>query len=167
MQRSIVLAALIAAIWFGWGWLFPDDESQIRAVLGRISHIVEETAKADAGGIEGLARVASLQEEFALDATIEAGAPLQRLKGRQPIVAAAARVLLAARNLELRFPDMAIDVEDDGETATAIVTAEAHFDDGGRRTMDARELEMTFTRFDGRWVIAAVTLIEPLERLDR
>ena len=167
--RLIGAAVLLLALWFGWQWLFPDDQSQIRAVFARISAIVEASASAEtgSGGIEGLARVASLQQEFAPDATVDAGAPLQRLKGRQPIVAAAARVLLAARDLELRFPDITIDVAGDRQTATAIVTAEAYFDQAGQRTMDARELELTFMRVEDRWVIGAVSLIQPLERLDK
>jgi hypothetical protein len=61
---------------------------------------------------------------------------------------------------------VAIAIAPDRQSATAVVTAEARFDDGGTRSMDARELELAFTRQEGTWVISAVTVVRPLERLD-
>lgn len=167
-HRLLTVVVLIPALYFGWLWLFPSDEAQITAVLEDIADGIARNDAGEGGGTLGaVARAAALQEHFALDAVVEAGAPFQRLSGRQAIVAAAARVSVAVPNLEVSFPDVAIAVADDRQTATAVVTAEARFNDAGRRVMDARELEMAFSRLEGRWVISMVTLIQPLERLDR
>lgn len=165
-QRLLTIAVALAALWFGSEWLFPGDERQIRAVLDRVREGIEDSDGVT--GVEALARIAALQNEFSTDATVDAGPPFERLAGRQSIVAAAARVRALAHNLELHFPDVAIEVADDGQSATATVTAEARFDEpGAGRALDTRELEVGFARFEGRWVIGAVSLIQPLERLDR
>jgi hypothetical protein len=163
-RRVIAAALLIPACWFAWQWMFPSDEAQIRQLLTRVADAIGNDGT-DAGNIEGLAQVAALQNDFAVDATVDAGEPFQRLTGRQAIVSAAAKIRVAVRNLEIRFPDVSVDVAEGGEHATALVTAEARFDDDGGRGIDARELEMSFTRVDGRWVIASVTLVQPLKRL--
>jgi hypothetical protein len=168
IQRLVAFALLVPVLYFGWHWMFPSDEAQIQAMLERIADGIARGEGGDGGGaIAAVARVTALQEEFAPDAVVDAGAPFQRLTGRHTIVAAAARVSVAIPNLEVRFPDVAISVAEDRQTATAVVTAEARFNEAGRRVMDARELEMVFSRLDGRWVIAMVTLIQPLERIDR
>ena len=143
--------------------MFPNDESQIRALLTRVADAVGGSG--EGGNIEVLAQVAALQNDLAVDATVDAGEPFQRLTGRQAIVSAAAKIRVAVRNLEIRFPEGSVDIADDRQHATALVTAEARFDDEQGRGMDARELEMSFTRADGKWVISSVTLVQPLKRL--
>jgi hypothetical protein len=168
IARIVVVIVVAAAAWVGWGWLLPGDEAEIRAVLTRIADAVDggDGEGAGSGGLDGIARIAALQNEFAPDATADAGPPLEQLRGRQAIVATAARVRAAARHLELRFPDVAITLADDRGSATAVVTAEARFDEpGGGRALEARELELAFSRYEGRWVIGAIRLIEPLNRL--
>jgi len=51
--------------------------------------------------------------------------------------------------------------------ATASLTGEAEFDaSGGGRGFDARELDVTFSRTDGAWVVATVMQVRTLRRLD-
>ena len=164
MIRNLVIAVAVAAgLWFGWHWLFPSDEAQIVAVLERIADGV--SGGADEGDMARLARAASLRNEFAPDVTVDAGPPFQRIKGREAIIGAAARTRGSVRDLAITFPDVAIAVAPDRQSATAVVTAEARFDEGGGRGIDARELELAFTRHEGNWVISAVTLVAPLQRL--
>jgi ketosteroid isomerase-like protein len=164
IQRIVAVAGVAALAWFGWGWLFPSDEAEINAVLERIADGVSGSAAA--GGVEALARVASLRDEFAVDVVVDAGPPFQSMKGREAIIAAAARANQTRRHLDVQFEDVAVTVATDRTSATATATAEAHFDEAGGRSVDARELEIVFTRPDGHWVISAVKLLEPLERLD-
>jgi hypothetical protein len=174
MRRLLVIVALAAAVWFGWQRLFPSDTAQIEALFGRVAEsLTNEDASEDAtgagraGGLEALARVAALQNEFTVDATVDGGAPFQRLAGRQAIVAAAARVRAGVRNLAVRFPDIAMEFGDNRDEAHAQVTAEARFDEeSGVRATDIRELQVTLVRIDGEWKIKSVTATSPLERLD-
>jgi ketosteroid isomerase-like protein len=150
--------------------LWPDDEAQIRAVLGRIADGFggEGGGGGTAGAIGAAARVAALQREFHTDAMVDAGPPFERLVGRQAIISAAGRARASIHNLEIRFPDVDVTVSGDGRTATALVTVEAYFNQAGeQRSIEARELEMAFARADDRWVISQVILLQPLERLDR
>lgn len=159
-----MLAVVLVAGWTAWQWAFPSDEAQIEAVLERIAeNLAGGAAEAE---VARLARAASLRHEFAPDVVIDAGEPLQRINGREALVGMAARLHGTVRNLEVRFHDLAIVVAPDRQAATATVTAEARFDDGAGRGIEARDLAMTFTRVDGDWVVASVSLIRALERLD-
>ena len=165
MSKRLVLAVAAAAgLWFGWQWAFPNDEAQIAAVLERIADGV--SGGADEGSMARLARASSLRNEFAPDVIVDAGPPFQRITGRDAIIAVVARTRGSVRNLAITFPDMAIAVASDRQSATAVVTAEARFDEPGGQGIDARELELAFTRHEGQWVISAVTLVRPLDRLD-
>jgi len=162
--RTLVLAVATAAgLWFGWQWLFPSDEAQIVAVLERIADAV--SSRAEDGDLGRLARAASLGNEFAVDVTVDAGPPFQRMRGRDAIIGAAARTGGRVRGFEIAFQDVAVAVAPDRRTATAVVTAQARFDEGEGRGIDARELELEFTRHQENWVISAVTLVQPLQRL--
>jgi hypothetical protein len=171
IARLLLIVLLVPAAYFGWQWLFPSDEAQIRALLTRVAEGLEGSGAPEgertAGGLGAVARVARLQEEFAPDAVVEAGPPFQTLHGWPAIMSAAARVTVAVPTLDVRFTDVAVAVADDRQSAAATLVAEAHFREDGRLSMDARELEVTFARLDGRWVIERVTLLRPLERLDR
>jgi ketosteroid isomerase-like protein len=161
-MRAVLSAVVLAAVlWAGWHWWLPDDERRIRQVLARVA----EGVSGDGGGLDALARLAAVQEEFHPDVIVEAGPPFQRLVGRQAIVGAAARVRTTARNFELTFPDVEVLVAEDRQSATAAVTAQATFDEGQGRRLEARELELGFTRSEDRWVISSVALVEPLKRL--
>ena len=163
IRNLIIVVAVAASLWFGWQWLFPSDEARIVSVLERIADGV--SSGADEGNMGRLARAASLRNEFAPDVTVDAGPPFQRIRGRDAIVGVAARTSDTVRNLEITFPDVAITVAPDRQSATAVVTAEARFDEGGGPGIDARELELEFTRMDDDWVISAVTLVQALQRL--
>jgi hypothetical protein len=165
LTRTLALAiAAAAALWFGWQWFYPNDEALIVAVLERVADGV--SSGGEQGEVGRLARAASLRHEFAPNVTVEAGPPFQRITGRDAIIGAAARTAGSVRNLSITFPDVAIAVASDRQSATAVVIAEARFDEAGGRGIDARELELAFTRHEGAWVISAVTLVRPLDRLD-
>jgi hypothetical protein len=175
LTRSlIVIAAICGLAYLGVRWMFPDDEAQIAATLHRIAEAFESSSTAvggnsaaPIGGFEGIARLASLQEEFTVDVVVDAGPPFQQLHGRQSIVSALARANALARDLDVRFADIKTVVAEDRQGATSVVTAEARFADrAGERMLEAREFEVTFTRLEGRWLVAAVRLLQPLRRLE-
>lgn len=164
LRPLIVALAALAALWMGYRWWFPDDEARIRAVLERIADGV--SSGSDESEVGRIARAASLRNDLDPEILVDAGPPFVRMKGRDSVIGTAARLNGAIRNLEIVFDDVAIDVS--GDTATASLTAEAHFDEGrGGRGMEARELDITLRRLDGRWVIADVRLLRPIEPLTR
>jgi hypothetical protein len=161
----IVLTLVGVGGWYGWHWMFPGDEAEIAAVLERIAASVD--AEEGEGAISTLSRAAQVGRELAPDVSVDAGPPFQRVTGRESIVAAAARARATVQELEIHFPDMEIDIAPDRQTATALVVAEARFvARGEERSLEARELEIGFTRHEGDWVVATVSLVRPLQRLD-
>ena len=161
-----LLAALAGAVTYGWRWLFPDDEAQIHALLERIADGVGGSG--GEGDVTRLQRAASVGDEFDADVTVDAGAPFEKLRGRDAIIGTAARVNVAVRNLDVSFTDVTIQVDPAGGRATANLTAEARFDEAGSgRGVDARELAVAFTRSNGSWVVSAVTLVPTLRRIDQ
>jgi hypothetical protein len=163
MRKAIVLVLVGAGLWAGWRLLFPSDEAQIRALLDRVGDTLSSAASE--GDVARLARVASLREELAPNVTVDAGPPFKRVTGREALIGALARMRGTLRNVEVTFPDVSVAVAPDRQTAVAVVAAEAQFEDAGGRRNDARELDVEFARTDGRWVIAAVTGVSPLRRL--
>jgi hypothetical protein len=163
IKPLIVTAVAAAVLWFGWHWIFPSDEAQIVAVLERIATGISSAA--DEGDVGRIARAASLRDDLAPDVTVEAGAPLRRLTGRDAVIGAAATTSGRVRNLTVTFPDVSVAVAPDGQSATAVVTAEVRFDAREGRSIDARELELEFSRADGQWVISSIVVVETLKRL--
>lgn len=161
MQRIIVIVVLLAAAWFGWRYFFPTDEARIRRGLERI---------ADAVGMDGgegevarIARAASMRNELDPDIVVEAGPPFSRMTGRDIVVAAVARLNSSVPDLDVQVRDVQVAVAPDRTTASGSVTVEARFrDERGERVTDARELDLTFRRRDGDWVVSTVTLVRAL-----
>lgn len=164
IRLVVVLAAVGAAGWYGWRWVFPDDTAAIRAVLDRIEDGVG-AGRGDGGNVNRLARAASLRNEFAADVTVEAGPPFQRLTGREEIIGAAASVSASTRGLQVRFEDVEVAIEPGRQRAEVTLTAEVRTT-GAEGGFDARELHVVFTRLDGRWVVAHVTLIRALQPME-
>lgn len=165
--RAFVVAALVAGtVWFVWQRLVPNDAAEIRSVLDRIAEGVGD----DGGGgdVNRLARAAALRNELDPEITVDAGEPFQRLRGREMVIGAAARVRGSLRGLKVRFSDVEIEVEPDRQRAHVTLTAEAHFGTAtGAPGFDARELAFVLRRLDDRWVIAEVSRILALKPINR
>jgi hypothetical protein len=164
MIKRVVLAAVaLMALWFGWRWVFPNDEAQIRAVLDRIADAVGSGA-AKEGEVGRIARAASIRKELDPQIAVDAGPPFMRLIGRDTLIGTVARVNSSVRDLEVQFEDVQVSVAPDRETAKVYLTAEAYFrDQRGGRGLEARELDVTFRRLEGNWVVSDVALVRTLE----
>ena len=76
----MVIAVALAALWFGWRWLFPNDEAQIRAVLERIADAVGSGAAGE-GEVARIARAASRRRELDPQITVDAGPGFSQHQG--------------------------------------------------------------------------------------
>lgn len=162
LRTFLVPVAALIALWLAYRWWFPDDATQIRVVLERIAEGVGSSAEESEMG--RLARAAGLRNDLHPEIEVDAGPPFVRMKGRESVIATAARLNGVIRNLSIVFRDIDIDVA--GDEATVRLTAEAHFDEGrGGRGMEAREFDVAFVRREGRWVIADVRAQRPIEPL--
>ena len=164
-QRVVLVVVVAGAAWFGWRWLFPDDESQIRSVLEHIAETMSTGAR-DEGEVARLARAASLRNALDREITVDAGQPFSRISGREALIGSVARFNAAARDVEFELADVQVQVAPDRSQAAVYLTAEARFVDAdGGRGLEARELNLTMKRRDGDWVVSAVTLVRTLEPL--
>ena len=161
IQRVIVAGVTLAALWFGYRWLFPNDQAQLRAVLARISAAVGGGAEGE-GEVARIARAASLRNELDPQITVDAGPGFSSIKGRDTLIGTVARFNSTARDVEVSFVDVAITVSADRSSAQATMTAEARFTGQSGRGLEARELDVTFRRLDGDWVVSNVTLVRTL-----
>ena len=93
---------------------------------------------------------------------MDAGPGFSSITGRDTLIATIGRFKSVGRELEVRFVDVEIAVNPDRSTAQATMTAEAHFSDEGGRGLEARELDVTFRRLDGDWVVSSVALVRTL-----
>jgi hypothetical protein len=165
LRRSVLIVAAAAAVWFGYRWLFPDDEAQIRGVLERIAGAVSSGA-AEEGDVSRLARAAGVRNYLDPHITVDAGPPFNRMSGRDAIIGTLARLNRTAGDLEVGFDDVQITVDAERDTAKVYLTAEARYrDGGGARGLEARELDVTFRRLEGDWVVSNVALIRTLDPL--
>jgi hypothetical protein len=159
------VALVVIGGWLAWEWLFPSDEAQIRALLDRVAEAVGSGE--DDGDLARLGRVAGLRQEFHPELFVDAGPPFRELRGREAVVAAAARTGAVLHELEISFVDVVITVDEGGEQGSATLVAEARFREGDAeaRAYEARELDVLFVRHEDRWVISEVILVGGLQPL--
>jgi hypothetical protein len=140
-------------------WNSP--ERQIRRVLTAVAEGVTHDAPRE--GLSAVSAAAGLQEYFAADVVIDPGRPFSTLKGRDALLAAAGRIATTPA-LSLEFVDTRIELAGDGRSAVVNCTAVARFRDrNGAESVDAREVVMTMSVVDGRWVITAARAVDVLE----
>ncbi len=165
VRQGVVAVAVVVGAWLAWAWLFPSDEARIRAVLDRVADAV--SAGAAEGEIARLARVAGLQQDLHPELVVDAGPPFKDLRGREAVVAAAARTGAMLHELDISFADIVVALDPDRQRASVTLVAEARFreGEGAAQSYDARELEVEFIRYEERWVVAGVVLVEGLRPL--
>lgn len=163
LPQVVIVLALVALAYFGYRWYAgAGDEGRIRAALEELAAAVSEP------GGEGLAQLthaAALGAFFAADVEVNPGAPYAPFRGRDTLMAMAAKVSAPGQGLDVRFVDVEVDVAPGGTEAVARMTATvAERGALADRGIDAREIEMAWRKTDGNWVIARVTGIETLRR---
>ena len=162
IRRVVVIAFALAALWFGWRWLFPSDEVQIHRVLDRIAKAAGSGEEGE-GGVARIARFASIRSALDPEITVDAGPPFQPTSGRDVLIGMVARLKTTMKDLDVRFADVQISVDPNRSSAKVYTTAEALFRDAsGDRGVEARELDLTFRRLEGDWVVSGIAAVRTL-----
>jgi hypothetical protein len=162
VRNAVAAGVVLAGAGAWWWWLAPGDEAEIRGVLDRISTAVS----ASGNRLERASRAASIRDELDPDIEVNAGAPFRQLRGRDAVIATAARLHASLGDLDVRFRDVEITIEPDAGRARVRLTAEARFGAGRvGREFDARELDFVFLRREGRWRVTHVALVRALRPL--
>ena len=163
LLRFVLIAVALIAAYYAYRWYFPDDEAVIRARLDDLAATVSHT-----GGGEGfsmIARAAKFGTFFTQDVLIEIGGGFAPIRGRDTVLAIAAKAQVPGEGFIISFVDVTVTVEPSGSSALATLTATAQGRSlGDLQAIDARELEMAFLKVDGEWQIDRVTGVETIQR---
>lgn len=163
VSRVIVVVALAAlAIWL-WTFFFPSPEKVIRKQLAKLAQ--EASFSQNENGLLKIADAQNLPTFFSSNVEVNITIPgheQQRMAGRDEIQAAALASRQAATDLDVKFPDVNVTVAPDKNSATADVTVDATV--SGERDAIIQELNITFQKTEGRWLISSVETVQGVSR---
>lgn len=155
--------AAVLFVWVSFGWL----SSEARQIHRRLDALAE-TASVGGGetNLVRMAKAARLAGYFTEDITIDLGSPSTVIRGRDALMAMAARTQVSAEGLRIELVDVQITVGAEGARATASMTVQGSGIDfaTGDQMIDAREIEMTLVRLEGEWLIQGVSAISAIRR---
>jgi hypothetical protein len=160
--RLVLLLVLAALGYWLYTVLFPSPETVIRQRLQTVAKLASFT------GQEGnLARLANVQQligffSTAVEVRVDSPAHAEHtFSGKDEIQ----QVLLGIRTrlggLEVKFLDPQVQLNPDETNATVQVTAEARV--AGERDLFIQELQIGFTKNDGKWLIARIETVRTLK----
>lgn len=135
--------------------LFPPPEERIRQTLREA--VGAASFGADVGNLARLAAVNRLVGNFTTDAEILVdlpGGPPRRLAGRDELRQVAAGTHTAVRSLQIRLPDVVVEMEAGGESARVHVIAEVRVD--GAEDSWIGEFKLRMVHLDGQWLIQRI-----------
>ena len=162
-QLGVGLVAAVLLVWLGFGWL----SSEVRQLSRRLDALAE-TASVGSGetNLVRMAKAARLAGYFTEDITIDLGSPSTVIRGRDTLMAMAARTQVSPEGLRIELVDVQITVDAEGARAIASMTVQGSGIDfaTGDQMIDAREIEMTLVKLDGEWLIQRVYAVSAIRR---
>lgn len=159
--QAFAILLLLAGLFFGYRWLFPGDEAQIREIIRRASAAASVTR--DEGQLGRLTKAAELASICTEDIQVKVDAVGLRggLEGRDQVRTAGIQLGTAfgtyrilPANIEFR----------DRTSNQARVTLTARFEGSAPADIDAQEFSITFRKQGTRWLIAKVETMHLLKR---
>jgi hypothetical protein len=160
--RFFLIAILVALGVWAWVALHPSPERQIRRRLESIAHAASfgpnQGFISKVAGAERLAEYCATNIEVKIDVP---GRPEHALSGREEIHQAALAVRASVQALTVTFPDVAINVSADKQSAVVDLTLEAHV--AGESDMIVEEAKITLQKFDGQWLIVRAETVRTLK----
>jgi hypothetical protein len=164
MSRRTSLYILFAAVVLGigaWRVWSPDAKRDVRRRLNAFAAEFNETS---GEGLAPVAHAARLGGYFTEDVVVELGEGAPPIRGRQTLIAMAARLhpRTAAFTLELVDEHVTITTPSSAE-----VSLTAAFRRRGRSTdedaFEAQELALRMVKIDGKWLVSEVNSVEPFK----
>ena len=160
--RIVSIVVALVAAYYAYQWYFPDDEALLRARLDDLAATVSHTG---GDGFSQLTRAAKFGTFFTEDVVIEIGGGIAPIRGRETVMALAAKAQVPGEGFTIRFVDVTVAVDPSGLSALAAMTATAQGRSLGEfQAIDARELEMGWRKVEGEWRIDRVTGVETIQR---
>jgi hypothetical protein len=143
----------------GW-WAWPSERARIQAALEELA--AAASAPAGEAPLASMARAASLNQLLASNVAIVLGAAPLELQGREPAVAASARLSAALAPLDVRVAGADITVQ--GATARARVTVQVSTASRAAHRFDGEGLLIDLAKPSAQWVVTRITLDQALAK---
>jgi SnoaL-like domain len=163
VSRVIVLVALAAVgVWL-WTIFFPSPEKIIRKQMVKLAQDVSFSQ--DENNLIKIAEAQNVPGFFSSNVEVNITIPgheQQSMTGRDEIRTAALASRQAATDLDVKFPDVNVTVAPDRNSATADVTMDATI--SGEHDAIIQELNITFQKTDGQWLISRVETVQAVSR---
>jgi SnoaL-like protein len=155
----IALALLLgAAAVYAFQRLFPSEEQRIRRQLEAIA----EDANSLTPDLSGAATAARLAMYFTEDVTIDPGAGIEPLRGRDTILAVARTVQSRGEaRVDIKDPNVTL-APDRPSAAVALMVTLTRDPGTSKETLEAHEFALTMVKRDSAWLISHVTAVERL-----
>jgi hypothetical protein len=159
--RFILLAALVALGFWGWHFWFPSPEQVIRRSLAELarnaSFSSNETPLAKLYNAQALGKFFTADVQITFDAP---GASGSTVSGRDQLLERAMGARSAISGLKVEFPDIAVTIGPEKESAIVDITAKARVE--GERDSYLQELRVTFRKSGRQWLIRKVETVKTL-----
>lgn len=155
----VAVAGVAGLVW----WMFPSDESRVRARLAELAQAV--TIPPSEPDLARLSRLARLGRLLGEDAAVDFGAPLGVVTGRSDLQGLAAQVVPQPGGLLIELRDVSVVIAGDRRRAgvTAVAVASEREADG-RDAMETRDVRMELVRTNGEWLLSRATIGPPADR---
>ena len=164
MRRTLAIVLAVVALAGGAWFLFApsDPGAPVRARLDGLADMVN---KSTVDGLGPEARSAQLGACFTEDVDVELGSGAAPIHGRATLMGMAARLQPRTAAFQIKFQDVSVTMDDDGQTASVHLTAEfiRRALATGDESLDAREFMLGMRRVGTDWQIAKVTAISTLQ----
>jgi hypothetical protein len=159
-KRTLAAAAASLAILTACAW-WGDERAAIRA---RLQSLKQEVNADSTAGLSSMTRAAAVASYFTDDVVVELGGGSTPIVGREMLMGMATRLQPRTSEYQVELADISVELGPDGHSAGVALTAEfIPHESGGRRSMDAREFNLTMRREDGEWRIARVVAVQTLK----
>lgn len=158
LVRAVAFLALAAlGVWL-WLVLFPSPETVVRHHLEKLAR--RASFSADEGELVRIAGAQRVGDFFADHVDIHIDVPghaRHEFGGRDDITQAAAAARHSLKSLDVKFIDINVTVNADGQTALADLTLEARI--GGESDLIVEELQIALQQVNGDWLITRLQTV--------
>ena len=163
LLRLVLLALVIALGFWAWNILFPNPQKVIRHRLEKLAKLA--SCSAGEGNFSRVASVEQMGSYFTDNAEVTVDIPgveSHTFNGRAELVQAAMAVRATANGVSAELVDINIDMGPNNQSAMVDLTLKARV--GGERDAVIQELEFTFKKIKGDWLISRVATVQTLKR---
>jgi len=161
-RLGVAIAVVVAALAAAWWWTGHDEAATVR---NRLTALAADINASAGEGLGSLARAAQIGGYFTPDVVVDLGPGSTPIRGRDTVMAMAARLQPRTTAFTLKLADINVALDEAKTSGTVDLTAEfTRRAPGADDALDAREFALKVVKADGAWQIAQITAVDPVRR---